>query len=50
MSLFVKIALCSEFGIQGFPTLKMISHGKTIDYHGDRSLASLMDFATSNSG
>ncbi|CAO3613968.1 unnamed protein product [Mucor hiemalis] len=42
--------LCTEFGIQGFPTLKMLGHGQRIDYHGDRSLASLMEFAKSNSG
>jgi thioredoxin-like negative regulator of GroEL len=34
-----------RFAIQHYPTLKIIDRGKTLDYKGDNSLASLEKFA-----
>merc|ERR1719436_1517059 len=28
---------CGSYGVQGYPTLKMIADGKTVDYNGARS-------------
>lgn len=38
-------ALGRRFGVEGFPTLIMFSHGKMVEYDGDRSLESLVAFA-----
>ena len=40
-------ALCSEHGVQGFPTLKLFPAGETEgeDYEGGRDLAELREFA-----
>lgn len=43
-------SLCSEFGITGFPTLKMFQQGEPINYSGSRSLSSLLEFANAHSG
>lgn len=44
------IDVCAEYGIEGFPTLKMYGHGEVVKYSGDRSLASFVAFANANSG
>jgi len=36
---------CSEFNVQGYPTLRLIENRKIIGYEGDRSLQSLKTFA-----
>lgn len=36
---------CSKFGIQGFPTLKFLAGGRTIDYNGPREESDLVTFA-----
>ncbi|KAI8333502.1 thioredoxin-like protein, partial [Choanephora cucurbitarum] len=43
-------AVCQEYGVQGFPTLKMLGNGEPVQYLSDRSLASLTQFALSHSG
>lgn len=37
---------CERFGIRGFPTMKMIAHGKVVKYGGKRKVEDLLDFAT----
>lgn len=47
-------AACDQFNIDGYPTVKLIhkdSHGqvdKVVDYHGDRSVDSMIQFLNSN--
>ncbi|CAL5222385.1 g4741 [Coccomyxa viridis] len=40
-------SLCSEHGVQGFPTIKAFVNGRMIDYNGDRSAGHLKDWAIS---
>ncbi|KAI7894885.1 thioredoxin-like protein [Mucor mucedo] len=42
--------VCTEYGVEGFPTLKMFGHGDAVPYKGDRSLASLVEFGNANAG
>jgi len=39
-------SLCSRYGVQGYPTLKLFKKGKAKDYQQQRDAASLMRFAT----
>ncbi|CAO3681401.1 unnamed protein product [Rhizopus stolonifer] len=41
---------CTEHGIQGYPTLLLFGNGDPIDYSGDRSLMSLLNFVKTNAG
>ncbi|KAK9811676.1 hypothetical protein WJX72_008165 [[Myrmecia] bisecta] len=38
-------AICQEYGVQGYPTLKFASKGRVEDYQGGRELDSLKTFA-----
>ena len=40
-------ALCQAQGIKGYPSIKAFKEGKLIEYHGDRSAASLRDWGLS---
>ncbi|KAG1045256.1 hypothetical protein G6F43_011304 [Rhizopus delemar] len=42
--------ICNEHGIEGYPTLLLFGNGKPINYNGDRSLMSLINFAKANAG
>ncbi len=41
-------SVCSQFGVNGYPTLKRFGaeKGEPEEYEGDRSVASLKEFAT----
>jgi protein disulfide-isomerase A6 len=42
-------ALCSKYGVQGFPTVKIFSAGKKgmpTDYHGERTWKGIVDTVT----
>jgi len=44
----VEQAICSRFGVQGYPTLKLFKNGKPIDYQQGRDARSIIGFAIDN--
>merc|ERR1712032_375885 len=42
--------LCSQFGVQGYPTIKYGDPNNLEDYDGERSYAELKEFANKNLG
>jgi thioredoxin-like negative regulator of GroEL len=44
----VEQGLCSKYGVQGYPTIKLFKNKKPVDYNGGRDAKSLVSFATSN--
>jgi thioredoxin-like negative regulator of GroEL len=48
---YLYIVVCEEQGIEGFPTMRMYGQGdKPLEYRGDRSLISLVNYAKANAG
>jgi hypothetical protein len=48
---YLYIVVCEEHGIEGFPTLRMYGQGdEPLEYRGDRSLISLVNYAKANAG
>lgn len=42
--------LAGEYGVQGYPTLKLFQGGSVVSYEGDRSLESLVEFVNEHAG
>ena len=40
--------ICNKYQIEGFPTIKLIFGNNIIDYNGERTLDSLINFINSN--
>ncbi|KAH0788995.1 Thioredoxin family protein [Histomonas meleagridis] len=42
--------ICSKYGVDGFPTIKLFKEGETIDYSGSRTAESVVNFINDNCG
>lgn len=46
----VESDLASQFGVEGFPTLKMFINGEPVDYQGERTEDAIYNFITKKTG